>query len=145
MLQIEWEQKDKIEYGTYDKKILTAPSIRICSLSMNLKKGICHFMFSKKIFIGFTLLWGAGQKVWNFILFIFWLRTFLSNITHSIQSEKENNKPNPPLYLQGKACVIDTIEKISCSCSILFSAESCTHNWSWMWAIQVVIGRPTLI
>ena len=30
MLQIEWKQKDKIEYGTFDKEILTPPSIGIC-------------------------------------------------------------------------------------------------------------------
>ena len=38
MLQIEWKQKDKIEYGTFDKEILTTPSKRICSLFDELRK-----------------------------------------------------------------------------------------------------------
>ena len=39
MLQIEWKQKDKIEYGACDKEILIPPSIRICPLFDELKKG----------------------------------------------------------------------------------------------------------
>ena len=39
MLQIEWRQKDKIEYGMCDKKILTPPSIKICPLFDELKDG----------------------------------------------------------------------------------------------------------
>ena len=39
MLQIDWKQRDKIEYGTCDKKILIPPSIRICPLFDELKKG----------------------------------------------------------------------------------------------------------
>ena len=34
-----WKQKHKSEHGTCDKKILTPPSIRICPLFDELKKG----------------------------------------------------------------------------------------------------------
>ena len=39
MLQIVWKQKHQREHGTCDKKILTPPSIRICPLFDELKKG----------------------------------------------------------------------------------------------------------
>ena len=39
MLQIVWKQKHQREHGTCDKKILTPPSIRICPLFGELKKG----------------------------------------------------------------------------------------------------------
>ena len=39
MLQIVWKQKHQSEHGTCDKKILTPPSIRICPLFGELKKG----------------------------------------------------------------------------------------------------------
>ena len=39
MLQIEWKQKHKSEYGTWDKSILTPPSIKICPLFDEVKKG----------------------------------------------------------------------------------------------------------
>ena len=40
MLQIVWKQKHQSGHGTCDKKILTPPSIRICPLFGELKKGI---------------------------------------------------------------------------------------------------------
>ena len=39
MLQIVWKQKHQREHGTCDKKILTPPSIIICPLFGELKKG----------------------------------------------------------------------------------------------------------
>ena len=39
MLQIVWRQKHKNEHGTWDKKNLTPPPIRICPLFDELKKG----------------------------------------------------------------------------------------------------------
>ena len=39
MLQIVWKQKHQSGHGTCDKKILTPPSIRICPLFGELKKG----------------------------------------------------------------------------------------------------------
>ena len=39
MLQIVWRQKHKNEHGTWDKKNLTPPSIKICPLFDELKKG----------------------------------------------------------------------------------------------------------
>ena len=42
MLQIEWKQKHKSEHGTCDKKILTPPSIKICPLFDEAKKGIFY-------------------------------------------------------------------------------------------------------
>ena len=39
MLQIVWKHKHQREHGTCDKKILTPPSIRICPLFGELKKG----------------------------------------------------------------------------------------------------------
>ena len=39
MLQIVWRQKHKNENGTWDKKNLTPPPIRICPLFDKLKKG----------------------------------------------------------------------------------------------------------
>ena len=38
-LQIVWKQKHKSEHGTWDKKILTPPPIRICPLFDEPKKG----------------------------------------------------------------------------------------------------------
>ena len=39
MIQIVWKQKHQSGHGTCDKKILTPPSIRICPLFGELKKG----------------------------------------------------------------------------------------------------------
>ena len=39
MLKIVWKHKHQREHGTFDKNILTPPSIRICPLFGELKKG----------------------------------------------------------------------------------------------------------
>ena len=39
MLQIVWRQKHQREHGACDKKFLTPPSIRLCPLFDELKKG----------------------------------------------------------------------------------------------------------
>ena len=39
MLQIVWKQKHQSEHGTCDKKVLTPPSIRMCPIFGELKKG----------------------------------------------------------------------------------------------------------
>ena len=59
MLQIEWKQKDKMEYGTCDKKILTPPFKRTNLLFDELKRGFfkppppvwTNVSFSAKFFL----------------------------------------------------------------------------------------------
>ena len=64
MLQIVWKQKHQSEHGTCDKKILTSPSIKICPLFGELKKGI--FMSpSQQFFLDNAAVSGSMLQIQN--------------------------------------------------------------------------------
>ena len=89
MLQIVWKQKHQSGHGTCDKKILTPPSIRICPLFGELKKGdyfypppshmdqcllLSNFFFlnaslnQKTVKLVNPTLDGGGGRFWQFML-----------------------------------------------------------------------------
>ena len=89
MLQIVWKQKHQSGHGTCDKKILTPPSIRICPLFGELKKG--DFFYPPPSHMDQCLLLSNFFFLNASLKVIRWNRTVIGS-----QIQKVNKKYNPP-------------------------------------------------